>query len=275
MSAKSIQKKEAEKIDEEIIERTAPHGKIVYEAIYREGEHELDRTNRSLAWSGLAAGLSMGFSFLMEGLLRNYLPQAHWQPLVAKLGYSIGFIIVILGRQQLFTKNTLTVILPLLKIKKIGLLKNVGRLWLIVLVMNMVGAAIFACVMAHSNVCNSGVRDQFSAIGAEDLENTVLTTLLRAIFAGWVIALMIWLLPFAAATHIWIIIFLAYLIGIGGLPHIIAGAIPSLYVVFTGAATFGHWLTNFFLPVVIGNCIGGVAMVGMAAHAEFVKETVH
>lgn len=34
--------------------------------------------------------------------------------LVAKLGYSVGFLIVILGRQQLFTENTLTPILPTL-----------------------------------------------------------------------------------------------------------------------------------------------------------------
>jgi formate/nitrite transporter FocA (FNT family) len=273
MPAKQKERKEAEKVHEDIMERTAPRGKVIYEAIYREGEHELERANRALAWSGLAAGLSMGFSFLAEGLLRDYLPAGKWQPLLAKFGYSIGFLIVILGRQQLFTKNTLTVILPLLK--KNGLFKNVARLWLIVLVMNMLGAAIFACVMAHSNVCSSEVRDQFSAIGGEDLGNTFATTLLRAIFAGWIIALMIWLLPFAESAHIWVIILLAYLIGIGHLQHLVAGAIPSLYAVMTGAASFGHWLTNFFLPVLIGNCIGGVAMVAIGAHAEFVKESVH
>jgi formate/nitrite transporter FocA (FNT family) len=139
----------------------------------------------------------------------------------------------------------------------------------------MIGALIFACVMGHSTVCSDGVRDQFSAIGNEDLENGFATTLLRAIFAGWIIALMIWLLPFAESAHIWVIIFLAYLIGIGHLPHLVAGAIPSFYAVVTGAATFGHWLTNFFLPVLIGNCIGGVAMVAMGAHAEFTNETVH
>jgi formate/nitrite transporter FocA (FNT family) len=129
--------------------------------------------------------------------------------------------------------------------------------------------------MGHSTLCSAEVRDQFSAIGSEDLENTFATTLLRAIFAGWIIALMIWLLPFAESAHIWVIIFLAYLIGIGHLPHLVAGAVPSLYSVMTGAATFGQWLIHFFLPVLIGNCIGGVAMVAIGAHAEFVGETPH
>jgi formate/nitrite transporter FocA (FNT family) len=274
MSAKS-KTKEAEKIDEDIIERTAPPGKVIYEAIYREGEHELERTNCALAWSGLAAGLSMGFSFLAEGLLRDYLPSGHWQPLLAKFGYSIGFLIVILGRQQLFTKNTLTVILPLFKLKKIGLLKNVARLWLIVLLTNLVGALAFTWVLSCTNICNADVRANFSTMGGEVLGNTFVTTLLRAILAGWLIALMIWLLPFAESAHLWVIIFFSYLLGIGHLPHIVAGTIPSLYAVLTGAASFGHWLMNFFLPVLIGNCIGGVAMVAIGAHAEFVKETVH
>src|SRR3982751_354624 len=93
-----------QKREEEIVERTAPPGEIVYEAVYREGEHELKRNGGELALSGLAAGLSMGFSLVAEGLLQFYLPKTGWASLVSKLGYSIGFLIVILGRQQLFTK---------------------------------------------------------------------------------------------------------------------------------------------------------------------------
>jgi formate-nitrite transporter family protein len=272
MTAKSKANREAEKIDEEIIERTAPPGKVVYEAIYREGEHELERTNSALAWSGLAAGLSMGFSFMLEGYLREFLPPARWQPLVAKLGYCVGFIIVILGRQQLFTKNTLTVILPLLKVKKLKLLKNVARLWLIVLLTNMVGALAFAWVLGHATICNEEVRGQLSTIGAEAMKEPFGTTMLRSIFAGWLVALMIWLLPFAESARVWIIVVFAYLIGIGHLPHIIAGSIPSLYSVMSGAVPAGRWFGDFFLPVLIGNTIGGVTVVAMVAHAEFVKE---
>jgi formate/nitrite transporter FocA (FNT family) len=49
--------------------RSAPKAAVVYEAIRREGEEELSRNTEALVWSGLAAGLSMGFSFLMEALL--------------------------------------------------------------------------------------------------------------------------------------------------------------------------------------------------------------
>ena len=95
-------------------ERLAIGANVVYETIRREGEEELRRAVSALAWSGLAAGLSMGFSFIAEGLLVAHLPDSPWRPLLSKAGYCIGFLIVILGRQQLFTENTLTVILPLL-----------------------------------------------------------------------------------------------------------------------------------------------------------------
>ncbi len=98
----------------QVEERVAVGVNVVYEAIRREGEVELIRPVAALAWSALAAGLSMGFSFIAEALLKAHLPDAPWAPLITKSGYSVGFLIVVLGRQQLFTENTLTVVLPVL-----------------------------------------------------------------------------------------------------------------------------------------------------------------
>src|SRR3954465_14593220 len=114
--------------EDEAHERSAPSGKIVYKAILKEAEDELERPSSALFWSGLAAGLSMGFSLVAEGLLRAHLPDKPWRPLGVKLGYSIGFLIVILGRQQLFTENTLTPVLPLLRRKDLPTLSNMLRL---------------------------------------------------------------------------------------------------------------------------------------------------
>ncbi len=191
------------KKEEEILDRTALSGEVVYEAIYAEGEHELYRRTAALALSGLAAGLSMGFSMVSEALLQSHLPDAPWTPLITKFGYSIGFLIVILGRQQLFTKNTLTVILPLLKKKEIGLLGKVARLWTIVLCTNLIGAFAFAWMLGHSNVFEENIRAIFAKIGHEAIRPDFLTLVLRGTLAGWLIALMVWLLPFAESARIW------------------------------------------------------------------------
>ncbi len=260
---------EEEKKEEEIIDRTSPPGEVVYEAIYAEGEHELERNSAELALSGLAAGLSMGFSMVAEAMLRVHLPEAEWTPLISKLGYSIGFLIVILGRQQLFTKNTLTVILPLLREREGGMLLTVGRLWATVLGMNLVGALIFALLAGHSSAFSGEIRAAFSAIGTAATEPTFGTLVLRGILAGWLIALMVWLLPFAEAARLWVIIILAYLVALADLPHVIAGSVETLYLVVTGTLSVWNWLAFYFLPTLLGNVIGGVALVAVGAHAEY------
>jgi formate/nitrite transporter FocA (FNT family) len=67
-------------------QRSSPSGKVVYHAILKEADEELRRSTGALFWSGLAAGLSMGFSLIAEGLLRHHLPDQRWRPVVAKLG---------------------------------------------------------------------------------------------------------------------------------------------------------------------------------------------
>lgn len=263
----------AQKKEEEIIERTAPEGEVIYEAVYAEGEHELCRSSLELAFSGLAAGLSMGFSMVSESLLQFHLPDAPWRPLVTKLGYSIGFLIVILGRQQLFTKNTLTVILPLLRGKKLHMLANVARLWSIVLVTNLIGAFAFAWLLGHSNIFEENVRAIFTQMGHTSIRPDFLTLILRGTLAGWLIALMVWLLPFAESARIWVIIILAYIVGLANLPHVIAGNVETFYLVATGALAFGDCFVKYLLPTLIGNVVGGVALVAVGAHAEFYEAT--
>src|SRR3954471_16833808 len=161
----AVRKKLREKHEEQIVDRTSPPGEVVYEAVYAEGEHELERNGVELGLSGLAAGLSMGFSMMGEALLPIHLPDAKWTPLLTNFGYSVGFLIVILGRQQLFTKNTLTVILPLLRKKEIDMLGKVARLWAIVLATNLVGAFAFAWLAGNTNIFSTDVRQAFTSIG--------------------------------------------------------------------------------------------------------------
>lgn len=262
------QKEQKEKQQAE--QRTTVPASVVYRAILKEGRSELDRSSVALAWSGLAAGLSMGFSLVSEGLLRDALPDSSWRPLVAKLGYSIGFLIVILGRQQLFTENTLTPVLPLMRDQSLHTLRNVGRLWAVVLVTNLIGAAIFATVIARTSVFEEPIRRAFLDIGNEALAPAWETILLRAIFAGWLIALMVWLLPVAEVARLWVIILITYVVGLASFSHIIAGSVEVFYVAAEGSVSPWYALGHFVAPTLIGNCIGGVSLVAALNHAQVV-----
>ncbi|QYM78266.1 formate/nitrite transporter family protein [Horticoccus luteus] len=260
-----------EREEAQVENRVAPPGEIVYEAIYREGEHELSRPARALAWSGLAAGLSMGFSFLAEALLLQHLPPAVWTSAVSKIGYSIGFVIVILGRQQLFSKNTLTVILPLLNRRSHAGLWHVARLWVIVLVANLVGALLFAWMLAYSGAFPPAMHAVFDKLGEEMPRGPFWPVMIRAVIAGWLIALMVWLLPFAETARVWIIVVIAYLVGLGPFPHIIAESVSAFYLLITGQVSLGVCLGGFMVPTFLGNVVGGVALVAALAHAELAE----
>ena len=253
-------------------ETTAPSANVVYEAIRKEGRHELERKASSLAWSGLAAGLSMGFSFVTMAIVHHHLPDAPWRPLVSSFGYSVGFLIVILGRQQLFTENTLTVVLPLLTGKSFRDLMKVLKLWIIVLFANLVGCLIFAWAMANTGSFDNDLRASFDELASMAISELFGATVIRGIFAGWLIALMVWLLPAAETARIWVIVILTYVVAVFHFPHIIAGASETFYLVITGQQSFGQVINRFIVPALIGNTIGGVTLVAALAHAQTVGD---
>jgi formate/nitrite transporter FocA (FNT family) len=255
--------------------RASPSAAVVYEAIRTEGDDELARPSAALAWSGIAAGLSMGFSLVAQGLLRAHLPDAPWSPLVWRLGYTLGFLVVVLGRQQLFTENTLTAIIPLLARRGGGdprpaTLANVARLWAVVLAANLVGALIFAWAAARTSAFPDEVRRAFDEICAQALGDSGGTNLLRGVFAGWLIALMVWLLPVARSSRVTIIVLITYVVGLGELTHVVAGAVEVFYLPFRGLATFGQVLARYVGPALVGNIIGGVTFTTALNHAQVV-----
>jgi formate/nitrite transporter FocA (FNT family) len=184
----------------------------------------------------------------------------------------LGFLVVVLGRQQLFTENTLTVILPLLAHPDWRTLQRIVRLWTIVLLANLVGALIFATLVAHSALFPPEVQRAFVEVAQHSLRGGFGLTVLRGIFAGWLIALMVWLLPSAEGSRLTIIIIITYFVALGGFAHIIAGSVEVLYLVNLGAASWLTFFIGFMLPTLIGNCIGGVLLVAMLNFGQVFAE---
>ena len=251
-------------------ERTSPTGEVVYKAIRTEGESELERSTSALAWSGLAAGLSMGFSLIASALIHAHTPATKWQPMLTALGYPIGFLIVVLGRQQLFTENTLTVVLPLLTERTARVFRNVARVWVVVLAANTVGAVAIAFVLARTQALSPTAIDSMHLVSRHVYEQPFLVTLLRGIFAGWLIALMVWLLPFAEEMRVVVIGVITYIVGLAQFSHIIAGSIDAAFLVFAGSDSWSDFLLRFYIPALIGNILGGVLLVAAINHAQVV-----
>lgn len=255
---------------EEADERSSTSAKVVHEAIRLEGTEELDRESSSVAWSGLAAGLTMGCSMVGQGLLQAGLPDMPWRELVASFGYCLGFLFVTMARQQLFTETTLTVMLPLLhKTHRVG---QVVRYWSVVFVANIVATILFAAAASIPSIFPPDVVHSFAELGRKAVEPGFTAVLLKGVFAGWLIALMVWLMPAAAGGRFFIILAVTWLIGAAHFSHVIAGAAECAFAAIHGVITWGDFALGFLLPALIGNSIGGIVFVALLNHAQVKAE---
>ncbi|MFL6199868.1 MAG: formate/nitrite transporter family protein, partial [Thermoanaerobaculia bacterium] len=109
------------------------------------GQKELERPAGNLFLSGLSAGLDLSLSLLLMGVMRNLtegtLPHPVSEILVANM-YAAGFLFVVLGRSELFTEHTTLAVLPVLDGR--ASVAQLGRLWGLVYIANLLGAAAFA-----------------------------------------------------------------------------------------------------------------------------------
>ncbi|WP_428487404.1 formate/nitrite transporter family protein [Rhodopila sp.] len=251
----------------------APMGPLVIHEIVRaQGEEELERSFGGLAWSGFAAGASIGFSFVVQATLQGALPDTPWSRLVSGFGYCIGFLIVILGRQQLFTETTLTAVIPALTRRNVSTLLQTLRVWAIVLIANIAATWMFAALAAWFDVFPAATVTAMNMLSAHTMEHSFWHTVLTAGSAGWLIGLMVWLLPGAGPSRPLIIILLTYVVAVCQFPHVIAGSVEAAFGVLSGHATFAGYLLGFLVPTLLGNSVGGTILAALFNHAPVAGE---
>jgi formate/nitrite transporter FocA (FNT family) len=180
----------------------------------------------------------------------------------------------VLAPQQLFTKNTLEPVIPLLNDFRRRVLLQVLRLWVIVLAANMLGALAFAFVAAGTPVLEASMLPALDRVAQQATEGGFWTVAYRAVFAGWLIALMAWLVASTRATgaQIMLIWLTTAPIAAFGFRHSVAGSVEAFYRALRGGASWGSMFGEFLVPAVLGNIVGGVLPVVLLNHGQVAKE---
>jgi formate/nitrite transporter FocA (FNT family) len=254
--------------ERQVRERQAPAAVVLHEIIRRQGDDELERPAVSLLWSGFAAGIAIFASILGEALIESKLPDAPWRPLVAAFGYTLGFLIVVLGRLQLFTENTLSAVIPTVTQLSFGAVWRLLRLWGLVFAANMAGTLLVAA-MVHFGLI--GLPEQGGAM--LELARTALDhppgEVVRAgIPAGFLIAGVAWCLPIARGQSFWVVLVFTYFIALGGFAHVVAGSGEAWLMMLAGERSVAGAVGGYILPALAGNLIGGSVMFALLAHAQ-------
>ncbi|EPE3189157.1 formate/nitrite transporter family protein [Cronobacter sakazakii] len=267
LEVESEEKESGEEI--EVNEEELPsRAMAIHEHIRQDGEKEMERDAMALFWSAIAAGLSMGASLLAKGIFHVHLEGIPGGFLLESLGYTFGFIIVIMARQQLFTENTVTAVLPVMQNPTGTNMLLLLRLWGVVLLGNIIGTGLAALAFEFMPIFDETTRDAFVTIGMEVMHNSPGEMFANAIISGWIIATMVWMFPSAGAAKIVVIILMTWLIALGNTTHIVVGTIEILYLVFNGTIHWSEFFWPFALPTLAGNIIGGTFIFALLSHAQ-------
>ncbi len=193
--------------------------------------------------------------------------ETQWTETVGRIAtafvYPLGFVVCILSGAQLFTEHTATALYPVLD-KKAGLFKLL-RLWLIVVLGNLTGAAVCGGLLVLADEVVQA-RHGYITIGHHLVQFSTPGLFVSAVLAGWLMALGAWLAVSSARTisQIFLIYIVTFLIGIGGLHHSIAGSVEMFTAMFLDSDQFTPAMALRFVSIaLLGNLAGGSLFVAL------------
>ncbi|HYM00109.1 MAG TPA: formate/nitrite transporter family protein [Blastocatellia bacterium] len=241
----------------------------IYDNVRLAAEEEMRRPAVALLWSSLAAGLTIGFSFLAAAYLTMFVPE-RFANAAAAVGYPLGFMFVVLARNQLFTENTLEPIIPLLHAPGWRKLRDLSSLWITVLFGNLVGTLIFGWLTASTSLLNDDFKMALLKLATHATSDGFWMVSFRAIFAGWLIALMAWLIASTRSTtaQLCLVWLTTAPISAFGFRHSIAGSAEAFYRAAVGDASWVRMIGAFIVPAILGNIVGGILLVALLNHGQ-------
>jgi formate/nitrite transporter FocA (FNT family) len=244
-----------------------PSAEDIFAQVAKNARQELKRPSLALILSGFGGGIFMGLSALGPSIVLALLGTSASAQIIARMFYPMGFIVVIIGRSQLFTENTLYPVALVLSEKKEAL--NTLRLWFTVLPANVLGALTFASLCALTPALSPSVVQAMSQLGLDALMKPPSAVFWSGVMAGWIIATAAWLVSSSHSItgSVMVIWMLMFIVGLGNFSHCIATSGEILTAVLTHRATAEAYL-RWFSPAVAGNICGGVGMVTILQYGQ-------
>lgn len=230
----------------------------IFERVVVDADEEISRSFRELFFSGLAAGFAITLTVLLYASMTH---EADGIPVIGALLYPIGFVYIILGNYQLYTENTLPPVA--LVIERMASVPAMLGMWSFVLLGNVVGGALGATALAYGGVFSPEVAQTATEIGMTGVETDWIALFTKGAFAGLLVAGVVWLdFGVQNATARLLLVYMAFLaIPLGNLFHVVVASTEVAYLVLEGHIGLMSGISQFALPVLLGNTVGGVLLV--------------
>jgi len=235
----------------------------VFQRIIAAADEEITSGRRELFFAGLAGGLAITITVLVYSSLwattGDGVEDAN--RVVASLLYPIGFIYIIIGGYQLYTENTLPPVA--LTLERFASIPALLRNWSVVLLGNFTGGAIGAVVLAYGGVLTGGADQAAMIISQKGIAESSLSLFTKGAIAGLVVAGVVWV-EYASRDTIsrLVVVYLAFLcIPLGNLYHSVVSFTEMTYLLLLGETGAVVGMTEFVIPVLLGNTVGGIVLV--------------
>lgn len=224
---------------------------------------------------GFLAGAYIAFGFLLDIRVTGTMSEEIWGSLTSFIGasvFALGLILVLIAGGELLTGNMMADAVARFtgKITTAKLAKN----WVIIAIGNLVGSLFIAYFFGHYLGLTEGefLEKTLSAAHGK-MDDTFLQALVSGIGCNWLVCLAVWM-NFAAkdiagkilAIYFPIMAFVAI-----GFQHVVANMFLIPAAIFAGDLTWLDFLQNF-VPVFIGNAIGGAIFVGSFYYLTYLRK---
>ena len=249
------------------------HPDDILEKAIKEGVEQQNRAFFSLFLSAMAAGLILGFTAMSVAIVESQmllLKGLYFARLATAIVYPLGFVLCIMSGAQLFTEHTATAVYPVLDGQ--GNIKKLLRLWVIVIIGNLVGA-LFSSVffIAAEDVINAqtGLHRDRQTSGQLPNQSIVFQRATRGVAHGaWA-----WLILSTSSTisQIASIYIVTFVIGIGGLHHSITGSVEMFTAYLISDIFSIGQVFRFVVLAIAGNLVGGSIFVALLNYGHIRK----
>ena len=237
----------------------------IFERVIASAAEEIDSGKKTLFFSGVTAGFAIVLTFVGHAVGAAIFPD---NAFLSAIIYPIGFVYIIMGRYQLYTENTLPPVA--LVLARRASYPMLIRVWGIVIVGNLVGAALGAYPLAVTQVLSPEAMEAGQEFTKKGLEHGWWTVFTKAVFAGWLVAGIVWLDHAAQDTisRLLQVYVIFYTIAAAELYHVITAAADAFFYLFvTGASPFVVF-SAYWLPILLGNTVGGVLLFTLVNYAR-------
>ncbi|RBI64392.1 formate/nitrite transporter family protein [halophilic archaeon] len=250
----------------------APDPSEIFQRAVEEGDRRLGQSTLELVSTSFIAGFTVVFGIVALGIVHAVVEPRFGDvaTLAGALAFGSGVVLLVVGRAELFNENFFDPVAKAFDQSGTWMVPQLLRLWIVTLVFNLVGGAIFALVWSVDGALPPGTAHSLHSFAEETVNREVMAGFAKGIAGGALVTLLSFLLE--AVNSVDSRITVAYLVGVllalGPFDHVVVTVLHVFFGMLFGSSIGFGALVRTTVVVTAGNLVGGLGLVTLTHVAQ-------